>query len=32
VLQGCLHDEISVNEEEPVWHAFPQVSTEGIGG
>jgi hypothetical protein len=32
VLQGCLHDEISVNEEKPVWHAFPQVSTEGIGG
>ena len=32
VLEGCLSDRIGVNQKEPLWHAFSQVSAEEIRG
>jgi hypothetical protein len=32
VLEGCLSDGISVDEKEPLCHAFAQVSAEEICG
>jgi hypothetical protein len=32
VLEGCLSDRIGVNQKEPLWHAFSQVSAGEIRG